>query len=288
MDTNEWLLVVAGIAVAVGVVMEGWEHREDIKTKGWQPLAPKIGFGILVLGLFVETYAEIRIGQADTQFRVDAVKSAADLTFKAQQLAADNLQLEQILLPRRVVNVVNGKESMALSNFAPMKFQVWTVPDLEAIRLARAISGVLSNRGWIGTLQMLPMNSALDIPDGVHLAVRLVGGDAHHTPDFNTPVVKASAAVYQYLRSGFLEDLNISPSLSKPGIDVSQEGFFPPLSLAAWWPQSIPLASDTLFVFVGMKPIVAAVSAIDWMNDLPRRIGEAIKNPHPFIVPGIE
>jgi len=146
MDTNEWLLVIAGIAVVIGVFMEGWEHWEDIKKNGWRPLTPKIGFAILVLGLFVEKYAEIRIGQADTKFRVDAInrigqltehaakfnreagefrKAAADSRLETQKLRATNLKFERLLGPRAFIG---GEDFEKLRKFKGITVWVQQVP----------------------------------------------------------------------------------------------------------------------------------------------------------------
>ncbi len=41
MSLNEWGIVAAAIGVVVGVILEGWEHWHDFKTKGWKPITPK-------------------------------------------------------------------------------------------------------------------------------------------------------------------------------------------------------------------------------------------------------
>jgi hypothetical protein len=55
-DVLNFWLSFATIAVVVGVLLEGAEHWDDIKKKGWRPLVPNIGFLILVLGVAGRLY----------------------------------------------------------------------------------------------------------------------------------------------------------------------------------------------------------------------------------------
>jgi len=146
MDSNEVLLVVAGVAVIVGVFMEGWEHWEDIKARGWRPLTPKFGFAILVLGLFAETYAEIRIGQADTQFRVDAIEKAARLTQATGELYRERDDRNSF----RLLNINQQRRIEAkLVLFAGITFDLIGVEDVgEATNLQDTIGDVLKASGW--------------------------------------------------------------------------------------------------------------------------------------------
>jgi hypothetical protein len=79
MSFNEWGIVVATLIVVLGVALEGAEHLHDIRTKGWRPLVPKVGFAVLVIGLALETMFEARSHKDDSQFRANATWRAAGL-----------------------------------------------------------------------------------------------------------------------------------------------------------------------------------------------------------------
>ena len=78
MISNEWGLILATIGVVVGVILEGWEHWDDWKRKGWKPVAPKIGFAILVVSLAIEIVFDARLAQesANTEFKAAQLQKA--------------------------------------------------------------------------------------------------------------------------------------------------------------------------------------------------------------------
>lgn len=84
MSLNEWGIVAAAIGVVVGVILEGWEHWHDFKTKGWKPVTPKVGFAILVISLAVEIVFDARVA-----------KESADTRLEAAKIEAANLELEK-------------------------------------------------------------------------------------------------------------------------------------------------------------------------------------------------
>ena len=87
--TAEWLLTVASIIVIVGVLLEGHELWEEIKHKGWKPIWPKLGFGILIIGLAAETLMQSRIEIID-----DALKRESDVKLADTQKEAGRLSSE--------------------------------------------------------------------------------------------------------------------------------------------------------------------------------------------------
>lgn len=97
MSFNEWGIIVAAIGVVVGVILEGWEHWNDFKTKGWKPLSPKVGFAVLVISLAVEIVFDARLAKesADTQLeaaRIEAAVAWRVLTTKQQRQLATSLK----------------------------------------------------------------------------------------------------------------------------------------------------------------------------------------------------
>lgn len=66
-------------AVVLGVVLEGYEHWEDFRKRGWRPIVPKVGFAILVLGLAGELFIQPFIDSAENSFRIDAKQRIASL-----------------------------------------------------------------------------------------------------------------------------------------------------------------------------------------------------------------
>lgn len=73
------LLYACVAAVVLGVILEGHEHWEDFRKKGWRPIVPKIGFALLVLGLAGELLLQPLIDAAEERFRMDAKERIARL-----------------------------------------------------------------------------------------------------------------------------------------------------------------------------------------------------------------
>jgi hypothetical protein len=82
MSLNEWGIIVATVGVIIGVLLEGWEHWDDFKKKGWRPILPKLGFGILVVSLAIELVFDGRLA-----------KESADNEKKAAQLEAELIEV---------------------------------------------------------------------------------------------------------------------------------------------------------------------------------------------------
>jgi hypothetical protein len=41
MSCNELGIILATVGVMVGVLLEGWEHWDEFKKRGWKPVVPK-------------------------------------------------------------------------------------------------------------------------------------------------------------------------------------------------------------------------------------------------------
>ena len=74
------------IVVIVGVTLEGWEHLDDWRKKGWHPGWPKIGFGLLVMGLAGELIFALLIDRAAERIRLDAQRAVGKLNVKSGAL----------------------------------------------------------------------------------------------------------------------------------------------------------------------------------------------------------
>jgi hypothetical protein len=76
--SNESGLILATVGVIVGVVLEGWEHWDEFKNKGWRPIVPKIGFAMLVISLAVEIIFDARLAQesANTELKAAQIQKA--------------------------------------------------------------------------------------------------------------------------------------------------------------------------------------------------------------------
>jgi hypothetical protein len=77
MSWNEIGIIVAAVGVVIGVILEGWEHWQDFRNKGWKPIVPKVGFAILVVSLAVEIVFDARLAQesANTELAAETVKN---------------------------------------------------------------------------------------------------------------------------------------------------------------------------------------------------------------------
>lgn len=96
--TIEKLYVCLGLMnllVLVGVIMEGSEIGNEIRTTGWRPIAPKLGFIALVLGLSGEMIFQTFIESTDSEYRIQNEQ-------KVEQLKHENLILEKQVSPRRL------------------------------------------------------------------------------------------------------------------------------------------------------------------------------------------
>lgn len=98
-------LSAATIFVVLGVLLEGAEHWEDIRKKGWKPRIPKIGFLILLIGLAGAWKFQSLIAQADTDVRVEAIKEMAALNREAANARLETAKIEKEYGPRRLTHV---------------------------------------------------------------------------------------------------------------------------------------------------------------------------------------
>jgi hypothetical protein len=78
MDGNELGVIVTTVGVLIGVLLEGWEHLEEWRKKGWRPVVPKIGFGILAISLAFEIWFDGRLAQdsANTKLRAALIEQS--------------------------------------------------------------------------------------------------------------------------------------------------------------------------------------------------------------------
>jgi hypothetical protein len=148
-DALNFWLSVATIAVVVGVLLEGAEHWDDIRKRGWKPVIPKIGFFILIVGLAGEWKFQSLIGQADTQFRVGAIKQMAALNKEAADARLETAKIEKEYGPRKLTEEQLQSLADKAKPFAGTEiiFSVNT-NDTESANFAMQIASPLKEVGW--------------------------------------------------------------------------------------------------------------------------------------------
>jgi hypothetical protein len=52
-----------------------------------------------------------------------------------------------------------------------------------------------------------------------------------------------------------------------------------------WWPVDVKDAADTVFVFVGMKPIEHEIGHMHWLQELPEKERNWIEQPRTLTLP---
>jgi hypothetical protein len=120
MSLDAWYKWLTGfsIVVLIGVILEGEELVSEFRKNGWKPVWPKIGFGLLIIGLAGEVFIQTKIESADAELKRqsdvkittaqteaataneragDAIERSATLEKDAAQLKAANLALEKKL-----------------------------------------------------------------------------------------------------------------------------------------------------------------------------------------------
>ncbi len=295
------LTLLSTLVVVVGLICEYLGSKSTNRTD-WNPwLGPpkywdteRIGDFLIVIGVAGELLfgfiAFISTSMLDTKRQ----SQIAELSRQTEKANSANVQLERLLLPRHVTMDFMGREFKTVSQFAGINIQVFTVPDLEAVRLAADIRGLLDACGWSGkgNVTVLPLESSLRVPDGVRIIfpLELKTQGQKGQPDFSTPQSKAANALSQYLTFGYLWDLS---SRSTSGIENRAESFsvgsnWPQNIRPKWWSADYNPSSDMICVFVGMKPTVSGIEHINWLNELPDKARRWFQSQEQlFIVPGM-
>jgi hypothetical protein len=119
MSSNELGVVVTALLVVIGVVLEGWEHLHDYRTGGWKPLTPKIGFGLLVLGLCGELFFEARVTNDAAKMQLQAARIREAVAWRmltANQ--AEQIRKELIEFAGEKINVRTFLGNLESSFFA--------------------------------------------------------------------------------------------------------------------------------------------------------------------------
>src|SRR5579885_3156030 len=71
------------LLVFFGVFMEGHEHLAAWQEKGWRPIIPKLGFGLLVLGLAGEVIFQTQIDKIDAETHKRAAILEEELAWRS-------------------------------------------------------------------------------------------------------------------------------------------------------------------------------------------------------------
>ena len=150
------LLSVASLTVIVGVILEGIEHVGEFREKGWKPILPKLGFGLLVLGLAGELVFQTLIFSAESALKRESDIKIADLKHETETLRQANLTMEAAVSPR---NLEEGLTFAALRQFSDIAVLVVSPSDFEPKRTAGYIRFMLNMAGWkrfTGLIRPLP------------------------------------------------------------------------------------------------------------------------------------
>lgn len=199
-----------------------------------------------------------------TEFR----KSAADAQVQVEKLNAANNGLGQILLPRQAISWEETPELSALNQFAGVNVMVISVPDLEAMKFASQIGGLLSQPSvsWNTQTKFESLPAALNTPPGVLIMAPMNFDPRTHEPDFSTQEQRAARAFMEYL------SYSTTP-MHLPDIKATISGYPP---RPRWWPAEFIPPPTTILIFVGLKPIEDEISDIRWANELPEKFRRKI------------
>jgi hypothetical protein len=154
------------------------------------------------------------------------------------QLRNDNLAMEKMLRPRRVPFVIKDRERFA--RFSGTRVLIQSVPDFEAIKLARDISWALGRFGWkpeIVNEQSTHIES-LAINDGV----QIFAGNPPIVPDIPLPD-DAATLLGEYLTSCEV------PNVRFAARDKEKQ--------------------DEILLLIGVKPLHAEIEIRRWERGFP-------------------
>ncbi|GEM_PF-7028390 len=114
----------AFLIVVAGVVLAGLDQWKAVRENGWRPTLPKLGFGLLVIGLLAEGLFVVWIGESDTA-----------------RIAA--------LSPRELSEDQRAKIGDACKQYSGRPVVVSSISnDPEAFRLATEIGDILEHAGF--------------------------------------------------------------------------------------------------------------------------------------------
>lgn len=190
------ILFACTAAVVVGVVLEGYEHWDDLKTKGWKPILPKIGFAVLVLGLAGELLIQPFIDRAENDFRLDAKQRILDAQLEQERLRAANLKLEGEIQPRFLSPGQEVAFRSEVSVLPSTQFKV-SAPsnDVEAAVLGSQLQIILRDAQWNG-----PLEPRVDI--GLVLGIAVLPGAGPFDAEIAEKLVNALNGANLYATMG--------------------------------------------------------------------------------------
>jgi hypothetical protein len=155
--------------------------------------------------------------------------------------------------PRRVPAWI-GPKLDPLKKYAGTNVAIASVPDLEALRLAADIFGLLKECGWNATITVEPLDAALEMSEGVRIVqpIKLVLDPVlkPFKPDFSGQGFRAGMALREYLDDADVR-LQYHPELYPPRTGV--------------WPQQFNPPPDAVVIFVGMR-VSERWGSFDWFD----------------------
>lgn len=198
-------------------------------------------------------------------------KETAALELSAARLQAENLELQKIMLPRRLAGALRRDATSMLKSVQDQPsavhlfieelqglslFEVWiqSFPDFEAQTLAEDIQSVLSQAG-VRTKMAAVIETHLErqsIPEGISVLVfrqkdgPQTGEDA--TAEFERPIVKTAAALSNAMRKAGLASKHFGVGVSVVSAANVPQG--PGMGI----PYFEGKPPEAIFVLVGVKP----------------------------------
>jgi hypothetical protein len=170
LSTLHHVFLVASAFVVIGVMLEGVEIVHDVRAKGWRPVAPKVGFVILVAGLATEIVTEFFIDAAQR-----AQNEADDLKIAQLNQLTTQQQLEQQRLKSRVIwRSMTREQCETFAGALPPNGTVrveYPSGDPEALLFAINLENCFGNMGRWHVL-----SSALSFQDALPSGLIVTGG----------------------------------------------------------------------------------------------------------------
>jgi hypothetical protein len=127
------LLIVATLAVCIGVYFERDENPEDVK---------KFGQGLVFRGIAFEFLFAILLWQVDSIVSTRQKADIADLSNQTESLRAKNLALEAVISPRFINPQIPLAEIEKYAG-AVGKIKIMSCPEFEPFRLAGQLNAML-------------------------------------------------------------------------------------------------------------------------------------------------
>lgn len=175
LDALGWALIGVTLLIAVGLAIECWPDWQKVDRRQpnpdlWMELG---GAALITVAIVAEFVIQLKAFSAETTLRTSNHAYVAGLQLRAEQLKHENLQLQKLMMARRLINFVNVPEwiSEADKKFSGIRtgngylkegmpippsvrpltavdIYIQTVPDFESEVLQNDLEKILKYEGW--------------------------------------------------------------------------------------------------------------------------------------------